>query len=225
VDASRTILHVVPRQFATNHDQNVVEPTFLLRSFLLPNTIVSHYKQDENSKLPSTTVIRTSLGVCDIWKHYSLPGLDCLPSLVACVQQSFLRVELGSTQENPATLYISLTRLALETCNIPISLNSPQSKQRQRANQVRVVLASFFPAISPQAPSSSSAPNVSAQQIYKLIDNVQLQNWMDKKNSSASNVETRQFPGLIPTLRPYQNAAVEWRMESLLSCRTTGTRI
>ena len=185
---------------------------YLVRILDLPNIRVV-CGSNEDTKQPSTVPITTSLGLSDIWKHYSLPGIHDLETLLDCVRQAFISVEIRPTKDQTAALHIYLTRSALDACNaltLPATLNNnPQSKHWQRADQFRVVLASLFTDISRRSPPCTS-PNVTARQIYKIVDNVQLQGWLDTKKPSQS---PREFSGLVPTLRPYQEAAVEWMLE------------
>lgn len=182
---------------------------FLLRVIPLPNTRVElHESFNESFSLPSSITIDTSLCVLDLWKRFSLSGhTGSAVDIVASIRQSFLRVDIKS-HPSPRIL-VHITSLALQVCNVsnlPVTLNNPVSRQLIRAKLLRRVLASFFHELNEQRPVSR-APDLPARQVYKVTDNAQL------KASSEINDCDRAVPGLLPKLRPYQRAAVDWMLQ------------
>jgi SNF2 family DNA or RNA helicase len=60
-----------------------------------------------------------------------------------------------------------------------------------------------------QSTMDSSDASVTAKHVYALVDNQQY----EKVDQQDDDDPPRSIPGLVPTLRPYQQAAVQWMLE------------
>ena len=49
---------------------------------------------------------------------------------------------------------------------------------------------------------------ISAKMVYSVVDNIHAKEFEDGSDSSALDIS-----GLVPTLRPYQDAAVRWMLK------------
>ena len=63
---------------------------------------------------------------------------------------------------------------------------------------------------SSETATSSINTAITAKMIYKAVDNMHYNDNYDNIISNRASIENNKIPGLIPTLRPYQEAAVNW---------------
>jgi hypothetical protein len=124
------------------------------------------------------------------------------------VSSKLLTLEIAPSR---SMVRIWLPQSSVRLCNrvaIPSNLrhNAPSLLQEFMS---RVILR---PAMDPAATLSVPAAPVTAKQVYKLTDNVQLKASMRKQEQSSTAILPT-IPGLVPTLRPYQEHAVRWMLQ------------
>ena len=116
--------------------------------------------------------------------------------------------------EHDWQMTLSLTPQALEVCHpavLPVRSHQ-RSKSSQSAACLRRALGELFPSeffSGSGANHNSESHPMTAQEIYRLVDNRQYKKYLDRKKAG----EPLEIPGLVPTLRPYQEAAVRWMLE------------
>ena len=130
---------------------------------------------------------------------------------------------------NVAAWYLQVRLLprAFEICcplQLPAHLNrqSLRSKRLEPAADLRMALAALFPdsivadsttVLTTSSAAPASQTMVTAKRVYGLTDNVQLQATMASQQEQEEQPAPLKIPGLIPSLRPYQESAVRWMLE------------
>jgi SNF2 family DNA or RNA helicase len=108
---------------------------------------------------------------------------------------------------------ISLTERAFQICSaerLPLHKRT-LSKKYQSATQLHGALAELFPdtIVADVMNTHQHTKPISAKTVYNLIDNVKLR---DYEANGGYESKPMYIPGLIPTLRPYQEAAVKFML-------------
>ena len=162
-----------------------------------------------------------------------------MESIALAVEHGFLRFTIDNPdhtnrqnqkhqqqqqKEQHYDIRLALTERAFQMCS-PIYLqvkNSKASKVYQAAACLHRAFAELFPDAKEFFPLAASQGTqniaITAKDIYALVDNVQFKRYLSQKKPAQSTVsgdstETLKIPGLVPTLRPYQEAAVRWMLE------------
>lgn len=137
-------------------------------------------------------------------------------SLVAkAIENGTLRLDCCRAAGDAATvdISISLTERAFELCSsdrLPLYRRA-SGKKYQSSTQLHQALAQLFPdSVVADAVKKQTVNPITAKTVYDLIDNVKLQEY---EENGGYDCKPMSIPGLVPTLRPYQEAAVKWMVE------------
>ena len=127
------------------------------------------------------------------------------------VQDGTLQLSCSVAGDSSVQVLISLTDLAF-TATESLPLHRRTSKKYQSATHLHHALACLFPntVVAHVMSKTQQAPPITAKTVYDLIDNVQLQDYEAKGGYDSKPMH---IPGLLPTLRPYQEAAVKWMIQ------------
>jgi len=158
--------------------------------------------------------LMTETAIRNVWKEYAFSE-QVLDSLIVCVKAEWIRLIICTST---SSLDVFLTQNAFEGCgNLPFVQRHSQFKKYRVANCLQQVIKDLF-GVARGAPifsnDKSSMDQISAKHVYKLVDNKNMEryeNFQDQHDNSTLPV--RNFEGLIPTLRPYQAAAVQWMLQ------------
>jgi E3 ubiquitin-protein ligase SHPRH len=160
-------------------------------------------------------------------------GTLCLELVVLRLTNTTNTMDTTSTRRmgDGVELRVSCTKHALKICH-PSELGLQPRRRRldtkryRTASNVHAALAALFPdsVVAETIPAGTAAMTagvapplpITAKQVYALTDNVQLQQSMEKTTGTQQLQQLRQqlqIAGLVPKLRPYQEAAVAWMLE------------
>ena len=145
---------------------------------------------------------------------FSDSPMNC--SMVAkAIENGTLRLDCCRSAGDTAAIdiSISLTERAFELCSadrLPLNRRA-SSKKYQSSTQLHHALAQLFPdSVVADVMKKQTANPITAKTVYNLIDNVKLQEY---EENGGYDCKPMSIPGLVPTLRPYQEAAVKWMVE------------
>eukprot|EP00934_Nitzschia_sp_Nitz4_P001817 Nitzschia sp. Nitz4//scaffold202_size38995//10574//16522//NITZ4_007629-RA/size38995-snap-gene-0.90-mRNA-1//-1//CDS//3329541375//1817//frame0 len=139
----------------------------------------------------------------------------CHPSNLS-IQSAARTTRLSKTQQSMRTLYQSLAVLFPQYKDM--FLPWPHANTGGNSNSTS------------NDSKSLSGHTMTAKEVYALVDNVQLlaatkqhehSAVSSEEGSSASTAKPLDIPGLVPTLRPYQEAAVRWMLQREMAPATT----
>jgi len=129
----------------------------------------------------------------------------------------YTQVNLQQQQQH-CEVRLVLTSRSFDICcpaRLPVK-SSKASKLYQAALCLQRALAELFPfqkEFFPLAAQSSQHHHpITAKGIYALVDNKNFRAHLTQKRT-ATNDGKLEIPGFVPTLRPYQEAAVHWMLE------------
>ena len=181
---------------------------------------VSNDDDKTKSALCSFPVV-TSLGAQDLIQFvHPTSSMSARLAVGNCIQEKLLKMYLvQSNDDNSYEIHIfyHASRL-LPLCQpeqLPIQRVVTAKKYRLQT-LFHTALAALYPGtlLEETAPNAKKGtgpkPVVSAKQVYALTDNVQLKRTLQLSNTEK---EPMDIPGLVPKLRPYQEAAVRWMVE------------
>ncbi len=185
----------------------------LLWSFALPMTRIQMVEDGTRKAQKSTAgvqhLLMTTIAIRDLWRQYFLPK-EILAPLISCVKAGWIHLVLCTST---SLLNLVLTRHAFEGCNqLPFIQQHRQHKKFFKANSLQSIIKHLF-RVAKAAPIFSrdkSMDEISAKNVYDLVDNKNIKRY---EKSEHKKPPPCKIMGLIPTLRPYQAAAVEWMVK------------
>jgi hypothetical protein len=182
----------------------------LLRSWSLSNCHLEYQSNQEIVDGPMNINITSSEGALTILKQ-CMDTKDMASSSVGeAVQHRTLRLELRLEEHQVQVhLFVSLQQ-AMDAGN-PFIL--PMGHRRRKGSpglSLQQAMASLFPDVFQDDPQEINT-TITAKQVYGLVDNVQYHAL--QQTATTTEVPLLTIPGLVPTLRPYQQAAVEWMLQ------------
>ena len=209
-DGNTRLLYFRPRKnFASPIDG---DDRAILWSFNLTRTKI-FMTDDETIAAEKAVVMQhlvvTAIAIRDIWKQYALPE-QILISLITCVKAEWIQLVLCTSS---SSLNMVLTRHAFEGCrNLPFIQQHRQYKKYSIANCLQHIIKNLFDLANaaPIFSKDKSMDEISAKHVYDLVDNKNIEHYENDENKKPLRLNIR---GLIPSLRPYQAAAVQWMLE------------
>jgi E3 ubiquitin-protein ligase SHPRH len=179
----------------------------LIRTRLLAQNFPSLNAFDVHSASGALTLLRHCESCC------SPESSRAFSAVAKAIEDGTLKLDCvanGSSVE----VMISLTEQAFQECSagrLPLHKRT-FSKKYQSATHLHHALAELFSEtiVADVVKTHEQAEPISAKTVYNLIDNVQLR---DYEESGGYDCKPMSIPGLVPTLRPYQEAAVKWMLQ------------
>lgn len=220
----------------------------LVKSWPLHQTQIEFTEEDSsfrsrlNDNVEATIIIRTANGIDTILNHCKVD--DPLSAVGKAVEDGTLRFTLTTNADNPLTtiirVYVTVAR-ALQVGDpsihhLPSSLSNKQSTiQKNPASALQhalgvllkeTLLSDIVLSSMDKGNKLNTVPDITAKKVYSLVDNVQYNSNQASKVSAHDRRETdkpSKIPGLVPVLRGYQQAAVEWMVRRERSSRIFGS--
>jgi hypothetical protein len=160
---------------------------------------------DKEMSLSSPAFLTTRCGVERILSQVSFTSKDPIDSIIQSVVNGLIHVKLSNESG-----YVQVSIL-LDLQNAYKS-NNPQVLPVNTSTRKRVPGVALIKAMSLIFPDfethKHAIDSITATQIYAAVDNVQFNARKDQLRDDLQNI-----PGLVPKLRPYQQAAVQWMLE------------
>ena len=166
---------------------------------------------EDNDDSKPTTLYLTSPTVLQTVLSHIFPTLadDVLSDLSThrLVVLRFVKRDGHDNNNNNTvwTCHVGLTARALEVCQ-PSTL--PLARRRAPRYAAALAVQSLLHTVVWGPQETNRAPSISARRVYDCTDNQQLQ-----RAQRQGLMHTDPIPGLVPTLRGYQQAAVAWMLQ------------
>jgi SNF2-related domain len=177
--------------------------------------------------------VTTARAIRDLWERFRLPSggkKDLVDCLVHCVEAGWVQLFLSSgSSSSPeplsrndgrahatsaALLRIYFTQRAVVGCRDGMGRDGS-------VIAFTAIVRTLFDGVS--SDDGPRCPQIPAKRVYELVDNRQLECFIGNDEENDHNHHRppggrRQFPilniaGLVPKLRPYQAAAVQWMLQ------------
>ena len=163
--------------------------------------------------------VYTSNGAAKLLQHCasscSVDSAKDLTVIAEAVEDRTLHLDClrESFDSTSVDVRISLTERAFDVCSadrLPLHRRASSIKY-QSATQLHHALAALFPnsVVADVLHAQDTSP-ITAKTVYDLIDNVKLQEY---EANGGYDSKPMSIPGLLPALRPYQEAAVKWMLK------------
>jgi SNF2 family DNA or RNA helicase len=164
----------------------------------------------ERIRKQSYVIGSTAAATCLLTEAFESSMPKDFSTVGIAIQEDIMVLELDWS--NVPTLFIYLTLKAYQvasTQEIP-AFSRNLSKKHHSLQNLRLALADLFPNTIVSSALEKSSQFVPAQVVYEAVDNFQLQKY--EQHFQETNLKDMKIDGLVPTLRPYQQAAVQWML-------------
>ncbi len=209
-EGSNKVLRFSPRKVVDESMDG--DDRAVLWSFRLEKTKIDVI---DNETIPSEKsalaryILVSGIAIRDIWQYYAFPK-KILDSLISCVKAGWIELLLCTSS---TSLHLILTHSAFEGCKyLPFIQQRRQHKKYDIANSLQCIMKYLFN-VSKAAPifaKDRSIDTITAKDVYNLVDNKNIERYENDENKERLK---QNIVGLLPTLRPYQAAAVQWMLK------------
>ena len=179
------------------------------------NLVLGQNNEAANLK---TYSLATALGTTALLEIIFGEENDMTPVGLA-VEDGTVAVELDLNETlRPRTVSIHLTEKAFQVAApsefFIATATSRWSKAFRPVKHLQQALAVLFPdtIVAHALLNPPFAPPITAKMVYDRVDNVQLKKY-EEASGGAQQSKDLSIKGLIPKLRPYQQAAVQWMLQ------------
>jgi hypothetical protein len=168
--------------------------------------------QDGDSKLPQELPLLAGKSIVALCKHLKEGEPEWI-NLANCVEKGLLIVCLRLVQGGVWTLSIAIGGKAMDVCHssaLPLD-RLVRAPKFQPARWICSALSEVCWTIAP--PDNKQPQNIiTAKNVYDWTDNYQITCLLETAHKLPDS-SSLDITGLLPTLRPYQAAAVKWMLE------------
>jgi SNF2 family DNA or RNA helicase len=167
--------------------------------------------EDEKGGQPYQLV--SSLGVANLLHHVYGDDSD-MSAVGLALEDGTVKVQVEVGADSTPTLSVFLTMRAVEVM-IPNQLPMGTAKRAKRFRPVKNLqhaLAALYPdtTVANAVQKKLDAPSITAKMVYGMVDNVQLTKY---EQGGGYDKKEMKIAGLVPKLRPYQEAALQWMLQ------------